>query len=175
MASTTEQPRYSLVETLDQVEIRQYEPMILATTTTNSGDGFQRLANFIFGGNETGERIAMTAPVANSLTEDGWQTAFMMPSRYQLEELPQPKSSRVNFVQIPARVMAVVSFPGWANREAVAQHHSILLTTLAKHGLEPVGQPIINQYDDPWTPAAERTNEIQYQLSGLPDRQGTPE
>ena len=60
--ATTEQPKYTLLETLttngkETIEIRQYEPMILAVTHTSRGNGFQQLAGYIFGGNESNKSI----------------------------------------------------------------------------------------------------------------------
>ena len=67
--------------------------------------GFKRLAAYIFGGNRAGQDIAMTAPVVQQqdgvsivdmtapvLQEPGdgeWTMAFVMPSGYTLETLPQ--------------------------------------------------------------------------------------
>lgn len=77
--SQVESPNYNVLNTSDNIEIRQYPPLILATVTTQGereaaiGDGFRILADYIFGKNTTavnglgagttGQTIAMTAPV----------------------------------------------------------------------------------------------------------------
>ena len=59
MASDIEEPSWTLVDTVEKVELREYAPSIQAVTQLDhSGQtsaGFQRLAGFIFGGNETGD------------------------------------------------------------------------------------------------------------------------
>ncbi len=94
MASDIEEPSWTLVDTVENVELREYEPSIQAVTQLeHSGQtsaGFQRLAGFIFGGNETGEKIAMTAPVEETLEEGQPVMAFTLPSEYELNDLPAP-------------------------------------------------------------------------------------
>lgn len=164
MANTTENPKYKVLADYGDVEIRSYQPMIQAVVHTANGSGFRPLAAYIFGGNETGESIAMTAPVATQKSDKGYQTAFMMPSEYAMDSLPEPESEGVELVEVPARVMAVITFSGWANREAVDLHHRELLVFVEEQGWSVTGEVIINQYNDPWTPAQKRTNEVQYQL-----------
>ena len=52
-----ETPKYKVLKTIDQVEIRVYPPMIVAQTYLNSkenvsssNNGFRTVANYIFGG-----------------------------------------------------------------------------------------------------------------------------
>ena len=92
--SGTEEPPHSLVERLGDVEVRRYDARIAAETTVNGnayearGEGFRRLAGYIFGGNQgrtriemtapvaqSGERIAMTAPVAQAADATRWRPA----------------------------------------------------------------------------------------------------
>jgi hypothetical protein len=165
MASATENPKYELLQRFENIEIRHYEPMIMAVTHTKNSSGFQRLAGYIFGGNEASQKIAMTSPVANRQTDRGMQTAFMMPSQYSLEQLPTPNKDNINFVEVPAKNVAVIVFSGWANNDSVNQQHKLLQQFLTEQGYSSTGTPIINQYDDPWTPADRRTNEIHYELT----------
>jgi hypothetical protein len=81
-----------------------------------------------------------------------------------MEDLPAPDNKRVQLVAMPARVMAVITFPGWANSEAVNRNNKELQLLIEEQGWVVQGEPIINQYNDPWTAADNRTNEVQYQL-----------
>ena len=72
-----EEPAFEKLETVDNVEIRQYRPYIVAETfvpgsmDSASSDGFRLIADYIFGNNlsvnkaagKPSEKIAMTAPV----------------------------------------------------------------------------------------------------------------
>ncbi|MEM1191448.1 MAG: heme-binding protein [Pseudomonadota bacterium] len=72
-----ESPRYTVEEVLsDEIELRAYEPMLLAEVTvsgdrgTASGRAFRILAGFIFGKNTRREELAMTAPVTQTGVAD---------------------------------------------------------------------------------------------------------
>ncbi len=62
--SQTEEQSYNVLKTLEDVQIREYDPVIYATVSTdNNRSLFRILAGYIFGGNESNQKIAMTAPV----------------------------------------------------------------------------------------------------------------
>ena len=68
------QPEYTVIGQEGDVEFRRYTPFIIASTPMRAdGDsglrsGFRVLAKYIFGGNQPGERLAMTAPVLQQET-----------------------------------------------------------------------------------------------------------
>lgn len=73
--SKVEQPKYDVIENYGAIEIRQYEPTVVAEVEI-AGDqkealetGFRVLAGYIFGKNQSNQtystqKIAMTAPVS---------------------------------------------------------------------------------------------------------------
>ena len=67
----TAEPSFTVQRQVRGVEIRRYGPRIAAETTIDAdeekarSEGFRRLAGYIFGGNTTKSKIAMTAPVAD--------------------------------------------------------------------------------------------------------------
>ena len=164
MADDVEEPRWELLATLDSVEIRQYEPSIQAVTQLDSsGDttaGFRRLAGYIFGGNERSQSIAMTAPVQETLEEQGPQMAFTMPAEYAMEDLPAPDDDRVSLHPIAGRTVAVIEFSGWATGGKIERNKKELMSTLERHGISTLGVPALNQYNPPWTPPFLRRNEV---------------
>jgi SOUL heme-binding protein len=64
----TEEPVYTVEQVTSGLEIRYYGPRVAAETTVAADEvaarsgGFRRLAGYIFGGNHTDTKIAMTAP-----------------------------------------------------------------------------------------------------------------
>ncbi|MGB5351823.1 MAG: heme-binding protein, partial [Polyangiales bacterium] len=62
-------PQYRVVKTLGDIEIREYEPYLVAQTVVDGNlesagnQGFRILAKYIFGNNRGGQKIAMTSPV----------------------------------------------------------------------------------------------------------------
>ena len=163
MAQAIEEPAWNLVGQLDEVELRAYEPSIQARTPMQTGDGsssgFKRLAGYIFGGNETEQSIAMTAPVETSMTRDSYM-AFTMPSEHAMEDLPAPNDGSVSLHEVPARTVAAIRFSGWATSAKVERMTETLIATLQANGIEPLGPPSLNQYNPPWTPPWMRRNEI---------------
>ena len=65
-----EESRYTVVEQVDDFELRMYEPGIVAETLVEGdfsevgSEGFRRLAGYIFGKNRKQQDIDMTAPVS---------------------------------------------------------------------------------------------------------------
>lgn len=159
-----EEPAYELVASWDDgVEVRHYEPRVLAMTAMNGGEssGFRVLAGYIFGGNASEQEIAMTAPVQRTMASgSGGEMAFVMPAEYALEELPAPDDERVRIRQEPAFHAAVIRFSGRATEERVDAHWDILTAFLEEQQIEAAGRPTLNQYNPPWTLPFMRRNEI---------------
>ena len=99
-AIAIEEPVYQVEKAweAEQIEIRAYAPRIMAVTGMNedSNSGFRVLAGYIFGGNAEEQKIAMTAPVQQTMAGEK-EMAFMMPAEYALKDLPQPEDQRVSF------------------------------------------------------------------------------
>ncbi|MEO3758580.1 heme-binding protein [Mycobacterium sp. B14F4] len=176
----TEEPHYLSTKLTDSVEIRRYGPRIAAETTVDADEdrarniGFRRLARYIFGANHRAEKIAMTAPVAQSgeriaMTapvvqardaENRWTIRFFMPSKWTMETLPEPDDDDVTLVEVPAQSYAVLRFSGDRSPEAVAAQTRELMETLRQCGVEATGQAVAWFFDPPWTLPFRRRNEI---------------
>jgi hypothetical protein len=179
-----EEPRHSVLRRLvDGVEVRRYEPVVVAETRVEAAyesapsEGFRRLAGYIFGGNrgresiamtapvvqEDGaqsERIAMTAPVVQASGERGQTISFVMPPGRSLESLPLPNDTRVTLREVPAREIAVLRYSGTTDEAIVAEKTAALRAELARHGLVAVSEPVSARYDPPTTLPFLRRNEI---------------
>jgi hypothetical protein len=156
-----EEPAYEVVATRGDLEFRRYGPAIEAVTAmSGSGSSFKRLAGFIFGGNETGESIAMTAPVQENLSGETRHMAFIMPAEYSMAALPQPESPDVVLREVPERTVAVLSFSGRATESKVATMQRSLAEQLTSEGVSHRGDWLLNQYNPPWTLPILRRNEI---------------
>ena len=165
LATAIEEPAYELVASWDDsgVEIRYYEPKVLATTkmAAGEGSGFRVLAGYIFGGNAAEQEIEMTAPVQRTMpANNGAEMAFVMPAEFELEDLPAPNDQRVRFVEEPAYHAAVIRFSGRMTEDRVDEQWQLLSEFLAHKGIETLGPPTLNQYNPPWTLPFMRRNEI---------------
>ncbi|MFT5484208.1 MAG: hypothetical protein ACI9GW_002871 [Halieaceae bacterium] len=168
MAHSIEEPAYTLIDTIDDVEIRQYSPVIQAVTSlpdsAESGSGFRRLAGFIFGGNDAKHEIAMTAPVQETLGTERPEMAFTMPGSYTLDTLPIPDDDGVRLMEIPQRTVAVIAFSGWATRSKIDRYTEKLTRIVESHNLEQASVLMLNQYNPPWTPPFMRRNEVMLEI-----------
>ena len=133
---------FTIIDTYETIEIRQYEASLFTSVEIPSNDyretsskGFSVLAGYIFGGNDKGEKIAMTSPVAMSL-KDSTTMLFLVPKKYTRDNLPVPNDSSIEFKNIPEKRVAAISFGGWASDSKIAAFKSKLITTLNTKGIE---------------------------------------
>ena len=182
--SQVEQPDYQVTASQGAIEIRSYAPMIAAEAVVDGerkpaiNEGFRLIAAYIFGANQPGGKIAMTAPVqqqrkqtiamtapvtqqANGTT---WTVRFIMPKTWTLATLPQPTDARVTLKPLPARRFAVVRFSGLAQDATIAARTDELKTYIAQQRLQTVGEPVLAFYNPPWTLPFFRRNEIMLEL-----------
>ena len=84
MMSNVETPKYNLVQSDSNIDIRKYESIIVAEVNIDVknedalAEGFRLLADYIFGNNATKKDIAMTAPVLKQLNGDTWNISFVI-------------------------------------------------------------------------------------------------
>jgi hypothetical protein len=188
MANRVEEPRYDVVRRIGDVEIRAYDPTVLAVTDVEGpfdraqSEAFRRLAGYIFGGNRQRQSIAMTAPVTTapmkiamtapvSTTPNADRThrvSFTMPTGMTLEALPEPLDGRVRLMAVPRRLVAVLGFSGFSGEERFKTERATLLTTLGRAGLATHGAPSLARYDPPWTLPFFRRNELLVELAASP-------
>ena len=160
-----ETPKYTVLKTYDDFELRQYGSMILAQTVmksnsyeNTSSQGFRTVASYIFGGNEENKKIAMTAPVIMEIGEDT-KMSFVMPKEHSMESLPEPSSDDVKILKVSPKKYAVITFPGYANSKKINKYAKKLLSSINSEGLEAVGNVKFMGYNAPWQVIG-RKNEI---------------
>ncbi|WP_271077455.1 SOUL family heme-binding protein [Aurantiacibacter sp. MUD61] len=177
-----EGPEYTVLRSDGDIELREYAPIIVAevwsegTREQANGQGFRRLAAYIFAEDRGGEEIAMTSPVMQDAEEreeiamtspvmqdaggEGrWRTRFVMPAEYTLETLP-PAPDDITLTEVPARRMAVVQFSGNARNADLAEREEQLRNWMAENGLEAARGAEYAFYDPPSVPGVMRRNEV---------------
>ena len=151
-------------------EIRGYGPHLLAEVRVSGGRsgaiqaGFRVLAGYIFGGNATGEKIAMTVPVAQTPAGEDWVVSFMMPARYTAETLPAPRSERVRFVQAGPSRQVVERFSGLPGTAGLEERAEALRARAEGQGHEILAGPHYYFYDAPMTLPWKRRNEAAFTI-----------
>ncbi len=164
---------YKILEKHSAVEIRQYPKVIIAGTKvqqpyrTALNSGFRNIANYIFGGNDKGMEISMTAPVISHRVGNDVETheiLFVMPKEYEMINLPKPNRNDVYLEERLLNKVAVIRFGGWATKKRALRYQKKLLRKMAKLGLEQAGLPMVAQYNSPWALPPFRRNEILIQI-----------
>ena len=165
-----ETPNYKLIKMVGEVEIREYPQLILAQTKlgssrfdSNGNKGFGVVANYIFGGNEHKQKIAMTSPVIMNMSDKEASMSFVMPSQYQLAELPAPNSAAVSLVIQDSMRLAVLRFGGFSSDEKIAKHAQILTQVLKENNIRIKGRLLFMGYNAPWD-VINRRNEVAFQI-----------
>jgi effector-binding domain-containing protein len=176
----TETLKYSVAKKQNEIEIRHYPAYIQAQVVIDEKQyrsaiekGFSVLAGYIFGNNVSKQKIEMTSPVQASQSEkiamttpvtitgeSGFTVAFIMPSAYTLDTLPQPKDSRVHLSLIPARSLAAIRFSGYFRPDAIQKNKQRLSLWLQEQGIETEGDFIVAGYNPPWVPGFLARNEV---------------
>ena len=121
---------------------------------------FRRVANYIFGGNEKQQKIAMTAPVVMREYKKRFTMSFIMPKEYAMLDLPRPRSADVKLEQVPSRTLAVLRFSGLLSEPAIARHSEKLLDALTTANIKWKDVPFTLGYNGPWTLPFLRRNEV---------------
>ncbi len=185
-----EEPQYTVTEKSGKLELRSYEPKIIAEVEVDgsmdsaSSRGFRLIADYIFGNNTVSqggyekismtapvtmevkndqvqsEKISMTTPVTMAQTGDQWRMHFVMPSEYSMDTLPKPNNPAVKVREITDSKYAVIRFSGFSGAKKVDRKTKELLAWMNLKGLNPVGQPELARYNPPITPPFFRRNEV---------------
>ena len=171
-------PIYTVVETSDQYEIREYPGYMVASTTMEgaedlamSGGGFNTLATYLFGGNDQDKAMAMTTPVTTTSSGD---MRFYLLDATDVSLVPQPlENDGVRLEEIPAARLAVRTFTGFVTDGEVARQKDTLLQNLDLDGVEldvahgAMVPHVIFQYNPPYTLPMVRRNEIAVPVVGM--------
>ncbi|MFY7998011.1 MAG: SOUL family heme-binding protein [Candidatus Kapaibacteriota bacterium] len=169
----SETQAYSVIRTEKDFEIRFYPSKTMASITSSaksykelSSIGFQRLAHYIFGGNEGKQKIAMTSPVYMDINDTASSMSFVMPAQFTIENLPKPNDDRVNLKKIPDQYVAAIRFGGYASDEEILIHRKKLESALNKNAISYYGNFQFLGYNAPYQFWGRR-NEIIVQVDGF--------
>ena len=170
-----EEPNFKILVDEGELEIRSYDEYLVAETAvegsfdTASRKGFRRVAGYIFGENKNSigqsEKIQMTAPVTVKPDNEGWVLHFVMPSNYDMSQLPVPNNNSILLKKIEAHLAAVIIFSGFTTDAKIQNKTEELKVWLEKKDFKIAGPQQIARYNDPFTLPWLRRNEIIFKVT----------
>ncbi|WP_225308675.1 SOUL family heme-binding protein [Hypericibacter terrae] len=183
--SNVDQPKYTVVASDKNIEVRDYPPMIVAEVEVAGErrkairEGFRTIADYIFGNNLSAQKVAMTAPVTQQASEkiamtapvtqqgdgEAWRVRFVMPANYTMETLPKPRNPAVELKKIEGKRFAVIRFSGMAGEPSLERHMDELKTYLGARKITSLAAPTYAFYNPPWTLPFLRRNEIMIEIA----------
>ena len=173
--SKIEKQQYQVIKKEKDFEIRFYPPATMATVRTSarsyrelSGNGFRRIAGYIFGGNESSAKIAMTSPVHMDISDKGSSMSFVMPSQYDIKDLPKPNDAKVELHTSPAEYAAAIEFGGYANDATISKYAEQLRQSLQAKGIKTIGNFRYLGYNPPYQLVG-RKNEVIVTIEWRPE------
>jgi hypothetical protein len=178
-----EEPEFTVMSKTSSYEIRKYGPIIVAETKVEANfedagnQAFRILAGYIFGGNKSktkiamtapvnqmshslSEKIAMTAPVTMNKSNSGFIVQFTMPKNYTTSTLPIPDDPRVEIRQIPVRTVAVFTYSGSWSESRYQSKLEEFKNELKKNAVKIMGEPVLARFNSPFQLWFLRRNEI---------------
>ena len=143
LSQAIEEPDHEVIRRLDNVELRQYAPYVVAevvldTSAEDAGNqAFPLLAGYIFGKNKGEKKFAMTAPVTQTAAPmrmdmtapvtqaavaGGMRVQFVLPKGVTLATAPEPIDPRVLLREVPAGTWAVIRYSGTWSQANYLEH-----------------------------------------------------
>ena len=161
-----EEQKYTVVFPDKEFEIRFYPSATLATVYSEArtykelaGPGFRKLAGYIFGGNESETKISMTSPVQMDINDTVSEMSFVMPTSYNLDNLPKPNDGKVIVHKTSDEYVAAIRFGGFASDKDIKYYSEKLKNLLLAKGINYYGNFRLLGYNPPFQLLGRR-NEI---------------
>jgi hypothetical protein len=167
----TERQGFKLLQTYKDFELREYLSCVIAEVrvsgqfSTSSSNAFSTLFNYISQGNNSSQKIAMTAPVITAQKADtpettDWFVSFVMPSGSTFGRLPNPNDSQVKLRELDTEICVAKSFRGKATDELSQKITKELRSKASKANIALSDETRICRFDPPFKPGFLQYNEI---------------
>ncbi len=177
----SEEASYKVLFEEQNIQIRLYDSALIAQTSSkgnykqSSNSAFRQLAGYIFGDNQSqqkiamttpviqkpsSEKIAMTVPVYQQENENDWTMSFVLPAEYTMDTLPIPTNPDIQIVEIPEKKVASIKYTGLITDEKIAVQTQKLTDWLIANEYKIISQAYSAAYDPPWTVPFLRRNEV---------------
>jgi hypothetical protein len=167
----TETQKFKTIYKEGNFEIRYYPEAALASVTMEGYDnsrnsGFRILAEYIFGGNSENQKISMTSPVRISNTEQKSTMSFVLPSKLEFDQLPEPLNKDILLHRSKPVYAAVIQFGGYASSRKTEKKMNELKEVLKRLNLQYHDNLEYLGYNPPYQ-IVNRKNEVLAELTNF--------
>ncbi len=172
-----EEPKYEIIKTTKDYEIRKYFNRLAVQTEYSYEDsGFRYLFNYISGENSISEKVSMTVPVTQSVkidmtspvaqfNKDGKMVMqFYLPSKFTIENAPQPTNNRVKLITMNGGYFAVLKYSGRSSDKNYLKKLNKLKDYLIKDQIEMLDSGTKATFNGPFTLPIFRRNEAMIKI-----------
>jgi hypothetical protein len=176
-----ETPEYKVVKSIKDMEIREY-PSYIVAEVSNSGqrnkaanESFMILFDYIKGKNipnekiamtipvtQKGEKMPMTVPVEQLRGDNNWKMSFVLPFKYNMENVPKPKDERIKIYKNEKSKRLVIRFSGFSSDSNLSKHKIKLDKYIKENSIKVTSEAVYAFYSAPFTLPFMRRNEIMY-------------
>ncbi len=170
-----EQPNYICLKSYEDVEVRQYPELLMASVTlsgltydTFRKNAFTKLAEYIFDKDPvSGEYIPMTAPVlTENVGGDAWKMSFILPKKYDLLNVRRPIDPAIVVSECEPMEVIAYTYTGNNSVSNIHRHASMFTHWLKNHTeYKTEDSMILAQYDAPFVIPTVKKNEIWFRLT----------
>lgn len=186
-----EEPIYKVLKKDGDFELRHYPKQLIAKVTLHGmsydyfrENAFEKLAAYIFEGNQSKESVPMTSPVLTEKKSEllpmtdpvlqhedpsgAWTMSFILPKEYTLATAPKPKNAEIVLEEVEPYDAAVITYSGNNKVSKIEEHKKELGEWVGKQsGLAMSGHYFIAQYDAPFVVPFLKRNEVQVKIITL--------
>ena len=160
----TAEPKFKVHIKQGAFELRQYQEFTLIEAPDQNLDsyrGFRLVFDFIQGENSLQQKIAMTVPVVNQMSQGHIKsTAFVMPPDMDPKQVPEPLHPDLKKVFVPEREVAVVRFTFNPSLRKIEELENQLRAWIGSLGYQSVGSLQLARYNPPFIPGFLKRNEL---------------
>ena len=185
---TTKFPQYSVIESKDQIELRQYDSVVVVKVNISENrdhsvnKGMEVLSNYIFKGVVPSKNIVtvdssqnkvkpkrltvvMADPVKREyFGKESWDISFIMSEENSIKSLPKPENKSIKLIETEPYKAAIIRFFGNSKESNLVKYGDILEKYLGKKQLKVSSDdPIVHIHRRlPWSLWLLESNELIY-------------
>ena len=165
-----ETAKYEVIEKIsDNIEIRQYQNMMLATIATGvdakGNRNFRSLFKFISGENKKEQKISMTTPVFREKIKDKRVMSFVMPEKFNKNNTPAPNNKNIKIEIVKNVKFIAITFSGrWSESNFNEQQEILTRLVKEKNINADIANPVRAYYNSPMALPFLRKNEVLFRV-----------